>query len=267
MAGLLPLGISRFGFSTHSSATAMSTNTSVRTVLHRADSRGSANFGWLKSRHTFSFANYYHPERIHFGALRVLNDDIIAGGTGFGTHPHDNMEIVSIPLKGALAHKDSTGRAEVIRQGEVQIMSAGRGIRHSEMNHLKSEETHFLQIWILPKEMNIAPRYEQKPFAAEARQNSIQTVVAPDDAQAVWINQDAWFSLTTIDAGREVPYALHKAQQGVYVFVLSGKVEVAGETLGARDGLGVWDTDRIELRALEAAEVLLIEVPMLSVGE
>src|SRR6476646_4488477 len=165
----------------------------MKTVLHEANNRGKANFGWLDSKHSFSFGHWYDPEKINFGALRVLNDDIVLGGEGFGAHPHDNMEIVSIPLYGALKHKDSTGRNEIIKQFDVQIMSAGSGITHSEFNASETEAVNFLQIWIMPKKRNIEPRYEQKTFSPANRSNRFQTVVAPDDKDAVWINQDAWF--------------------------------------------------------------------------
>lgn len=245
----------------------------MKTVLHRADSRGHADHGWLDSHHTFSFANYYHPERIHFGVLRVLNDDLVAGGGGFPTHPHDNMEIVSIPLRGDLAHKDSMGNVQVIRQGDVQIMSAGTGVRHSEFNHSDSDAVNFLQIWILPKQRNITPRYAQQSFSAEARRNRFQTVVSPDkqdDGQAVWINQDAWFSLGSFEAGFETSYKLKSPDHGLYVFVLEGELEVGQtqgfeprfETLGRRDGLGLWDGDEVTFKAKRAAEVLVMEVAM-----
>ncbi|HVZ25906.1 MAG TPA: pirin family protein [Sediminibacterium sp.] len=232
------------------------------TFLHRANSRGHANFGWLNSYHTFSFGEYHHPERVHFGALRVLNDDTVAGGGGFPRHPHANMEIVSIPLSGDLFHRDSTGREAVIRHNDVQIMSAGSGIEHSEMNASKEETVKFLQIWVFPKEKNIQPRYEQKTFLPENRVNQLLTVVAPDDANALWINQDAWFTLGNLSEGREAEYTLHKTGQGVYVFVLDGNMNVNGIELSARDGLGVPDADALTIKATTATNFLLIEVPM-----
>ncbi|MEQ8239335.1 MAG: pirin family protein [Cyclobacteriaceae bacterium] len=235
----------------------------MKTIIHKADSRGTAFFGWLNSRHTFSFGRYYNPERINFGALRVLNDDIVEAGMGFGTHPHDNMEIVSIPLQGDLEHKDSTGNTEVIRTGDVQIMSAGSGLTHSEYNHSKTEKVNFLQLWVLPKKKNIEPRYEQKTFDLLDRKNKIQTVVAPDDDSAVWINQDAWFSLTDIDANKSVPYTFHLSTNGVYVFVLEGNVKVGDKQLAKRDGLGISDVDKINLEASTNAKLLLVEVPMI----
>ena len=234
----------------------------MQTTLHRASERGHANHGWLDSYHSFSFANYFNPDRIHFGALRVLNDDTVAPGYGFGKHPHDNMEIISIPLKGDLHHQDSTGRDKIIKQGDVQIMSAGSGITHSEKNANSDQEVKFLQIWIFPKEKNIEPRYDQKTFPVENRINNWQTVVAPDDPSAVWINQEAWFSLGKWSANYTQPYSLHAPHNGVYIFMISGEVEAAGNILRQRDALGVWDTTTIHLKALSEAEILLIEVPM-----
>ena len=234
----------------------------MNTVVHKADSRGYANHGWLKSRHTFSFAGYYNPERVHFGALRVLNDDQVAGGQGFGTHPHDNMEIVSIPLLGDLEHKDSTGRNEVIRQGDVQIMSAGKGISHSEFNHNKNKDVHFLQIWVFPKERDIEPVYGQKTFLAEDRLNKWQTVVSPTDENALWINQDSTFSLANLEEGAELEYKVQQPGNGVYLFVLNGEVETAEEKLSRRDAMGVSEVDSFKIKAGTKSEVLAIEVPM-----
>lgn len=234
----------------------------MKTIIHSADRRGHISLGWLDSHHSFSFGHYYDPEKVHFGMLRVLNDDVIIGGSGFGTHPHDNMEIVSIPLTGAIEHKDSTGTHAVIYANDVQIMSAGTGIRHSEYNHYKEKETNFLQIWILPKEKNIKPRYDQKTFDARERVNKVQTVVAPDDESAVWINQDAWFSLTNMLSEVSLTYAIKKPGNGVYVFVVNGSVSVNENVLYKRDAIGVWDTSEIEIKAGTNAEVLLIDVPM-----
>ncbi|WP_339694273.1 pirin family protein [uncultured Roseivirga sp.] len=234
----------------------------MKTVVYTSESRGSANHGWLKSRHTFSFAGYHNPERVHFGALRVLNDDEVDGGQGFGAHPHDNMEIVSIPLQGDLEHKDSTGRNEVIRQGDVQIMSAGTGIQHSEFNHNKDEAVHFLQIWVFPKERNITPRYEQKTYLVEDRMNKFQTVVSPNGGDALWINQDAEFNLTNLDAGTKLTYEVKHPGNGVYVFVLNGELIAANEKLDTRDAVAVTETNSFEIKAKSYAEVLVIEVPM-----
>jgi len=234
----------------------------MNTVVHKSDSRGSADHGWLRSRHTFSFAGYHNPDRVHFGALRVLNDDTVSGGNGFGTHPHDNMEIISMPLFGDLEHKDSTGTGEVIKTGDVQIMSAGSGLRHSEFNHSKEEEVQFLQIWVFPKERDITPRYEQKTFDPEDRMNKFQTVVSPEGADALWINQDAYFSLANLDAGMELSYEVKKPGNGVYFFVLNGEINIADQSLDLRDAVGVTDTSEIHLKARSYAEVLAIEVPM-----
>ena len=232
-------------------------------VIHKAESRGHANHGWLDSHHTFSFASYHNPERMRFGLLRVLNDDIVAGGQGFGKHPHDNMEIISIPLSGALKHEDTTGRSEVIRTHDVQIMSAGSGLMHSEFNHSDIEEVNFLQIWVFPKEKNIEPRYEQKTFPPDQRQNEIKTVVSPrKDEDTLWINQDAYFSLASLDDGIEKTYEIQKPANGVYAFVIEGQVEINGEVLNKRDGMGIVDVEQINIQAKEKTELLLIEVPM-----
>jgi redox-sensitive bicupin YhaK (pirin superfamily) len=234
----------------------------MKTILHKANTRGHNSFGWLNSYHSFSFGQYYHPERIHFGALRVLNDDTVKEGMGFGKHPHDNMEIISIPLYGDLHHNDSTGRNEIIRQHDVQIMSAGSGIAHSEMNANKDKEVKFLQIWVFPKEHNITPRYQQKSFKPEDRINQILTVVAPDDDHAVWINQDAWFSLANLSKDVEKEYEIHQKGNGVYVFLIKGAATINGVSMEERDGLGVSDTDLLKIKADSDAEILLIDVPM-----
>lgn len=235
-----------------------------RTVFHAADSRGNANHGWLQSRHTFSFAGYYDPNRMNFGALRVLNDDVVAGGMGFRTHPHNNMEIVSIALEGALQHKDSMGNEQIIRTGDVQIMSAGSGITHSEANFYADKTVRFLQIWVVPKLQNITPRYDQKAFLRENRLNTIKTVVSADqnDTEAVWINQDAYFSLCAMTNGNTQVYTLKRPENGVYIFVLSGSVTANGQPLDLRDGYGISGIKTIELSASTDADVLLMEVPM-----
>ena len=234
----------------------------MKKVIHKAKDRGHVNFGWLDSHHSFSFGNYYDPAKLEFGALRVLNDDIVNGGGGFGTHPHDNMEIVSIPLHGDLEHQDSTGTKAVIRQGDVQIMSAGTGIRHSEKNHSTGEPVNFLQIWVQPKDKNIKPRYDQKTFVVEERQNNFQTVVAPDDNKAVWINQDAWFSLGNFSSGKEVTYNLHRKDNGIYLFLINGKVNVEKEILEKRDAIGISGTETIKISTEEDSKILIIEVPL-----
>ena len=232
-------------------------------ILHKNATRGHANHGWLDSYHSFSFAGFYDESRMNFGLLRVLNDDIVLGGMGFGKHPHDNMEIVSIPLSGSIEHKDSTGRHEIIRTGDVQIMSAGSGIAHSEFNASKSEPVNFLQIWVFPKEKNIEPRYEQKYFPREERINKIQTVVSPKKEDGgVWINQDAWFSLSFLEKGNQVQYTNKLKGNGVYAFVLSGEISVNGQEVKTRDGLGISNSDSLNISASNDAEFLLIEVPL-----
>jgi redox-sensitive bicupin YhaK (pirin superfamily) len=235
----------------------------MKTVLHKAETRGRAEHGWLHSRHTFSFAEYRDSERMGFGMLRVINDDIVAPGAGFDTHAHDNMEIVSIPLIGSLQHKDSEGNAHLIQPGEVQIMSAGTGISHSEYNASESEQVNFLQIWVLPKQRDIEPRYYQRAFPVANRENRFQTVVAPDSkGDALGINQDSWFALGNFKSGHRDAYRLHSDGNGVYFFVLEGSVQVAGEHLGRRDGLGVTEAGEIEIAASTDCELLVIEVPL-----
>jgi quercetin 2,3-dioxygenase len=234
----------------------------MKTVVHKADSRGHANHGWLDSHHSFSFANYYNPERVHFGALRVLNDDIVAGGKGFGTHPHDNMEIISIPLSGDLEHRDSMGNTTAIRQNDVQIMSAGKGIHHSEYNRNADKPVNFLQIWVFPKVRNIEPHYDQITLKPEDRLNKLQLVVSPAGEGGVKINQDAWFSLGSLKKGFHTEYAVRQNENGVYIFVLDGDVTIHEQKLSKRDGYGVWETDKISITADRDAEVLLMDVPM-----
>jgi len=237
----------------------------MRTVFYPASERGNVDIGWLNSRHSFSFGNWYNPEKVHFGALRVLNDDIVKAGMGFGAHPHDNMEIVSIPLNGSLAHKDSTGTDGIINTGDVQIMSAGSGIRHSEYNPSSSDAANFLQIWVIPKSRNIQPRYGQKTFDANNRVNNWQIVVSPDENdQALWINQDARFALAKIDEGKELSFTPKFKNNGVYVFVIDGEITVDNKLINKRDAIGVSDTDGFSIKANKASEVLAIEVPMLA---
>jgi len=232
-------------------------------IIHRAETRGHANHGWLNSYHTFSFAQYYNPERMHFGVLRVLNDDQVAPGMGFGTHPHDNMEIISIPLSGDLEHKDSMGNVAVIRQNDVQVMSAGTGIQHSEYNKNKDKEVKFLQIWVFPNKKNVTPRYDQITLNTADRHNKLQQILSPSAEDAgVWIHQDAWFHLGQFDTGKKSTYTIKRKGNGVYAFVLKGSLEINGQALEARDGYGIWDTDTIELTATADAEILLMDVPM-----
>ncbi len=233
-------------------------------VIHRANTRGHANHGWLNSSHTFSFANYSNPERTHFGVLRVLNDDEVSAGQGFGRHPHDNMEIISIPLEGELEHKDSIGNASVIRTNDVQAMSAGTGVFHSEYNHNSDKPVRFLQIWIFPKVRNIAPRYDQKTFDTEGRKNKLQRIVSPIDdvSDSVKIVQDAYFSLLSLDEGFGLTYTMNKPGNGLYIFILDGEICAAGESLKRRDGMGIAAVNTLEISATKHAEILFMEVPM-----
>lgn len=237
--------------------------TTMGTVIHRANSRGHANHGWLDTHHTFSFANYHNPERMHFGVLRVLNDDKVSPAKGFSTHPHHNMEIVSIPLEGDLEHKDSMGNVSVIKEGDVQVMSAGTGIFHSEYNKNKDKDVRFLQIWVFPREKEVEPRYDQISIREVEKQNEFYQILSPNpDDQGVWVHQDAWFSLGRFDAGKGDTYSVKRTENGVYLFVLEGDIMVNGEELSARDGMGIWDTPEIKVDAKTPARVLLMDVPL-----
>ncbi|WP_016990817.1 pirin family protein [Flavobacterium sp. ACAM 123] len=233
------------------------------TVLHKADTRGHADHGWLNAYHSFSFASWYNPERVQFGALRVLNDDTVAAGMGFGTHPHDNMEIITIPLEGDLAHKDSMENTEVIRNGDVQVMSAGTGVKHSEFNPNKDQRTKLLQIWVFPNQQNVEPRYQQITLNPEERNNKLHQILSPNAEDAgVWIHQDAWFHLAKFDKEVTTTYILKKEGNGVYAFILSGNVTINGQELETRDGLGIWDINSLDIKATSDAEFLLMEIPM-----
>ena len=235
----------------------------MKTLLHKAETRGHANHGWLDSHHTFSFANYYNHERMHFGVLRVLNDDKVAPGKGFGTHPHDNMEIISIPLEGDLEHKDSMGNTAVIREGDVQVMSAGTGVFHSEYNKNTDKEVKFLQIWVFPNKKNLEPRYDQISIRDIEKDNKFYQVLSPNkDDQGVWINQNAWFHLGKFEAGKSETYTLKSKENGVYAFILEGEVEIESQKLGKRDGFGIWETSEIDVKSVSDSRILLMEVPM-----
>ncbi len=235
----------------------------MKTIFHSADSRGHADHGWLRSHHSFSFAGFHHPEKMGFGLLRVLNDDRVTGGMGFGTHPHENMEIISIPLSGALRHKDSIGNESTIKTGEVQIMSAGTGVKHSEFNPNSNQEVNFLQIWILPDKIDITPRYDQKYFDPEASSDKWQTLVSPEDNGAIWINQHAYISRVKLNEGSTIKYNLHAPGQGAYLFLLEGNISIedAGN-LHRRDAMGIWETDGFNIISSSPSQVLVIEVPM-----
>ena len=236
----------------------------ANTILHKADTRGHADHGWLNSYHSFSFANYYNPERMHFGALRVLNDDTVAAGKGFGKHPHDNMEIISIPLEGDLEHSDSMGNKTIIRKGDIQAMSAGTGVAHSEYNANADKEVKFLQIWLYPDSKNIKPQYSQVSLQPADRKNKLQQIVSPrsNGNEGVTIRQEAWFSLGDLDKGLEVTYNIKRKGNGAYVFVLKGEVIIGDQKLGTRDGLGIWETDTISITADSDTEILLMDIPM-----
>lgn len=233
-------------------------------ILHRSDSRGLADFGWLLSRHTFSFGSYHDPERMGFGALRVLNDDVVAGGMGFGEHPHRDMEIVSIPLSGDLEHQDSMGNRTVIRKGDIQVMSAGTGVRHSEYNHHSETPVEFLQIWVYPDRRNVTPRYDQKRLNLESLRNEWVQVLSPNlDDDGVWIHQQAWFHMGEFDKDREVPYKTRIKGNGIYAFVIEGEFSVEGTVLHRRDGLGLTDKDALHVCShTQNARMLLMEIPM-----
>ncbi len=235
----------------------------MKTLFHAANERGFANHGWLNAAHSFSFASWYHPEKIQFGALRVLNDDIVAAGRGFGEHPHDNMEIVTIPLSGSLKHKDSLGSEGIIKDGEVQIMSAGTGIYHSEFNASATEEVNLLQLWVFPKEKNITPRYDQFDYQEQLKQNQLLTVVSPEkNENLMWINQDAYFTLGNFDANETTKYSIKKQGNGAYVFLIEGEAKVAGNDLKKRDAVGVYETEDFDLYFKNNSKVLIVEVPM-----
>lgn len=233
------------------------------TVLHKANERGHADHGWLNAYHSFSFANWYNPDKVQFGVLRVLNDDTVAPGMGFGMHPHDNMEIITIPLEGDLAHKDSMGNAETIKFGDVQVMSAGTGIRHSEFNPNADRRTKLLQIWLFPNKQNVEPRYQQITLNVNDRENKLQQILSPNPEDAgVWIHQDAWFHLGKFEKGLTENYTVKREGNGVYTFVISGSVTINGQILETRDALGVWNTENLEITSTSDAEILLMDIPM-----
>ncbi len=235
----------------------------MKSTLHKANTRGHANHGWLNSYHTFSFGSYHNPDRMGFGVLRVLNDDEVAAGMGFGTHGHSNMEIISIPLEGDLEHKDDMGNTTIIRQGDIQAMSAGSGIQHSEKNKSHDQQVKFLQIWILPNKVNVSPRYDQITLAPDSLKNRLQQIVSPNpDDNGIWIHQNAWFHLGEFNKGESNTYSLKDSTNGLYIFLLEGKCTVNGITLEKRDGLGIQETGKIDFIYNENSKILLMEVPM-----
>ena len=235
----------------------------MKKTFHPSAARGEANHGWLHAKHSFSFAQFFNPERIQFGALRVLNDDVIAPGMGFGTHPHNNMEIITIPLKGALEHKDSMDNIGVVAVDEIQVMSAGTGVSHSEYNKNKDQPLNLLQLWVLPNQQNVVPRYDQKNIKSLKKTNALYPVISPNhDNTGMWIHQDAWFHLGDFNQKTTVPYSLHKKGNGVYAFMIEGRASIEGESLEKRDALGVWETEGFSITAEKNSRILLVEVPM-----
>lgn len=235
----------------------------MKTIFYPENERGKNNLGWLKANFSFSFASYYDPNKVNFGALRVLNDDIIAGGTGFGTHPHDNMEIITIPLEGGLEHKDSMGNTGVIHAGEVQVMSAGTGVYHSEYNASRTEDAKTLQIWLFPKEQDIQPRYDQKDFKELLKTNQPITLISPvKSPDTLWLNQDATFSMGDFEAGKNLNYDIKTPGNGAYVFVIEGSVKINSTVLNKRDALGVYDTSSFTIEPEQFSRFLIIDIPM-----
>ncbi len=233
------------------------------TILHKANTRGHADHGWLNAYHSFSFASWYNPERGQFGVLRVLNDDTVASGMGFGEHGHDNMEIITIPLEGDLAHKDSMGNAETIKTGDVQVMSAGTGIRHSEFNPNADQQTKLFQIWLFPKFRNVEPRYQQITLDKSLQKNDFAQILSPNqDDEGVWIHQDAWFYLSEFDADFSKKLALKKEGNGFYIMNIEGEIEVDGTKLEKRDAIGIWDSNEIEIKSTVDSKFLVMEIPM-----
>lgn len=237
----------------------------MKSIYYPASERGTNDIGWLKAKFSFSFGPYYNSEKVHFGSLRVLNDDTIAAGTGFGTHPHDNMEIITIPLGGAIEHKDSMGNIGVIRAGEIQVMSAGSGITHSEYNHSQTEPATALQIWVFPKERNIEPRYDQKSFEDVLETNKLVTLVSPDKERndTLWINQDATFSMGDFEGGKQIEYTVSQPNNGVYIFVIEGAVKINNQLLNKRDALGVYDTCSLTIDTEANTRLLIMDIPMM----
>lgn len=239
----------------------------MKTVIHRAENRGHANHGWLNAKHSFSFAGWFDPNKIHFGALRVLNDDEVAPGMGFGKHPHDNMEIITLVQEGALEHKDSMGNGSIMKANDVQVMSAGTGVFHSEFNPNKEEHLKLFQIWLFPDKNNVQPRYDQRTYLPERRKNKWQEIIKPDtqtEGDAIFIHQQAWFSLADIDAGTALSYSSKKTGNGAYLFVIDGDVEVDGEQLKRRDAMGITAFENFNVKASSNARILVMDVPMIT---
>ncbi|MCU0440946.1 MAG: pirin family protein [Bacteroidia bacterium] len=238
----------------------------MKTIIHRSNERGHANHGWLNAKHSFSFASWYDPSKIHFGALRVLNDDEVAAGMGFGKHPHDNMEIITLVQEGALEHKDSMGNGSVMRANDVQVMSAGSGVFHSEMNHSKDEAVKLFQIWVFPNKGNVTPRYDQRTYLPEGRNNTWQEIIKPEiqaEGDGIFIHQQAWFNLADLSSGQTLPYTIHQNGNGLYLFVIDGEVTVDGTKIGKRDAIGITEATTVNITATANARLLAIDVPMI----
>lgn len=234
----------------------------MKTILHKSNDRGEVSFGWLDSKLSFSFGQYFNPLKTNFGLLRVLNDDIIAPKMGFGKHPHDNMEIISIPIYGQLKHKDNKGHESIISENQIQVMSAGKGIIHSEYNPSLTESANFLQIWIFPNKPNVEPRYDQKTTPTSIK-NEFYQILSPDPSDdGVWIHQKSWMHLIDTSKDTTTVYDFKRKSNGVYVFVIKGETKIADYTLGYRDGIGVWDIDHFRLKIKANSKILCIEVPM-----
>ena len=235
----------------------------MKTIFHASNSRGAVNHGWLNAKHSFSFASWYNPERTNFGALRVLNDDIVSAGAGFGTHPHDNMEIITIPLAGSIAHKDSMGNSSIIKTGEIQVMSAGTGIQHSEFNPDENEELRLFQIWIFPNKRNVVPRYDQFEMNVQAMKNNFLQLVSPNkEDEGTWIHQNAWIKIAEVDSNVEITYSFNSKENGVYFMLIDGEVTINNQQLKQKDAFGVWNTDTVVLKANCQSKILAIEIPM-----
>lgn len=235
----------------------------MKTIFYKSDERGYANHGWLKSHHTFSFANFYNPERMNFGVLRVINDDFVEGGMGFGKHPHRNMEIISIPLEGELRHGDNMGSSGIIKKGDIQVMSAGTGIMHSEENASDTQAVKFLQIWVIPNKTDVSPRYDEQNFESQLVPNQFLQILSPNaDDDGVWIHQDAWFNWGRFTEDRTIDYQFKKEGNGLYIFVLNGSVKVGDQLVDTRDGLGIWGINQVKIEVAHNSEILLMEIPM-----
>ena len=233
-------------------------------IVHRSIDRGFSNLGWLESYHSFSFADYVDLDKMHFGALRVLNDDRVDAGKGFSMHSHQNMEIISIPLSGGLEHQDNMGNRSIIQQGDVQVMSAGKGIFHSEYNKNQNREVQFPQIWVIPNKKDVVPRYDQISIIDLQIKNQLYQILSPiPEDDGTWIHQEAWFYLGEFDRDKKQTYEIKKTGNGVYVFVLEGEIKISGEKINQRDAIGIWNTSSIETSAETDSRLLVIDVPMI----